>query len=1036
MAHRERLEAELERHIRALKFAEAASVAERVLAIQREVSGPDDPELVNTLGMLGRLYEMTGELDRSVRHTRAAVALVVKLKGEGHWEAMQRRRDLEKRELLAKTPPAGRPKMLQSIAQRTFALKLMHNLQFDLAVAATQRSVASCKEAVGEKHPEYVRSLKRLASLYDNLGDYSKALKLYREALAQCEDAGGEKHSEYATSLNDLAGIYHRLGEFRTSLSLLERALATYKRTLGKKHPDYARCLNNLAAVYQSMGHHARALTLFHEALVIFGESLTDASVDYAMSALALASLYQTLGEYDKAREIYEKALPTIEETLGKRHLLLARVQSGLAMLHRVRGEREKALRLQESASSLIRQVLGETHAEFAESLTQLGLIHMSMEEYDKALPLFEKALKLTGKTLGEHHASFAAATHNLGWLYYRKGEHDKALPLIEKALKLYREALGERHPQYARRLTDTAVVCWEMGQPRRAEKQLAESQDVRDRYLDDTFSALAENQRFGLRESARGNLDRYLSLAVRSEKDPRALYNKVLAWKGMVTVRQAEEALLRGRPDLAGLFADLRAVRAGLAQLAARTFKPTERAAWQKRLRALQEQKEKLEGQLAEKSAAFRSERHASAAGVAAALPADTVLVDLLQYSHYTPPSARTGRWRIEPRLLAFIVGKSGQCTLVEMHDADAISRAVTTWRQSLGSSVAALKAAQELRRLVWLPIEKHLGKTGAVLVAADGALVLFPFAAMPGSKADSYLIEERAVAHVPSGRHLIALSQRAKPAPESLLVVGGLDFGKGGRWANLPGSRFEARTVRDAFRAGHARAVVHLLEGEGGNRAGLLRELGGTKEHWRYVHLATHAYCDAPTQTPERSDFRGASGTAEGADFILRQSPLLLSGVVLAGANRAPADGALTAEEVCSLDLRGCELVVLSACDTALGKQVSGEGVLGLQRAFHVAGARSVVSSLWSVHDEATGVLMRRFYEQLWGSEKVAKLEALRRAQLAMLRQGLRDPQLVRGVFNPKTGAGTNRPLPAIKDGSGRLAPAYWAAFVLSGL
>jgi CHAT domain-containing protein len=154
----------------------------------------------------------------------------------------------------------------------------------------------------------------------------------------------------------------------------------------------------------------------------------------------------------------------------------------------------------------------------------------------------------------------------------------------------------------------------------------------------------------------------------------------------------------------------------------------------------------------------------------------------------------------------------------------------------------------------------------------------------------------------------------------------------------------------------------------------------------------------------------------------------------VVLARANADPAAGSLTAEEVCGLDLRGTDLVVLSACETALGRVVSGEGVLGLQRAFHLAGSRAVVSSLWNVHDEATRRLMLRFYERLWSGPKVSKLEALRQAQLGMLRQGLRDPVLVRGVFNPKTGAGKRRP-PPLEDRSGRLAPAYWAAFVLSG-
>jgi CHAT domain-containing protein len=91
-------------------------------------------------------------------------------------------------------------------------------------------------------------------------------------------------------------------------------------------------------------------------------------------------------------------------------------------------------------------------------------------------------------------------------------------------------------------------------------------------------------------------------------------------------------------------------------------------------------------------------------------------------------------------------------------------------------------------------------------------------------------------------------------------------------------------------------------------------------------------------------------------------------------------------------------------------------------------------VISSLWSVHDEATQRLMQRFYQHLWGKQKMTRLQALRQAQLDMLRVGLRDPLVVRGLVNPKTGTG-KRLLPIVKDNGGRLPPAFWAAFVLSG-
>src|SRR5262249_21749591 len=150
----------------------------------------------------------------------------------------------------------------------------------------------------------------------------------------------------------------------------------------------------------------------------------------------------------------------------------------------------------------------------------------------------------------------------------------------------------------------------------------------------------------------------------------------------------------------------------------------------------------------------------------------------------------------------------------------------------------------------------------------------------------------------------------------------------------------------------------------------------------------------------------------------------PGLLSGLALTGANRPATrpgdDGLLTALEVADLDLRSVELVVLSACETALGPVAGGEGVLGLQRAFHAAGARGVVASLWQVDDRFTQVLMGDFYDNLW-KKKLPAAEALRQAQLTMLREGGR------------------RGLEVLEDGqaakSQRVPPYYWAAFVLSG-
>ena len=160
-------------------------------------------------------------------------------------------------------------------------------------------------------------------------------------------------------------------------------------------------------------------------------------------------------------------------------------------------------------------------------------------------------------------------------------------------------------------------------------------------------------------------------------------------------------------------------------------------------------------------------------------------------------------------------------------------------------------------------------------------------------------------------------------------------------------------------------------------------------------------------------------------------------MSGLAWAGANNPPTDpatglvdvgaGTMTAEEVGSLDLSGCELAVLSACETGLGRTAGGEGVLGLQRAFHQAGCRSVVASLWKVDDAATAALMTRFYDHLWG-EKLSPIESLRKAQLDMLEGRLPSAAQPAGSARPR------RPTPRRRGGK-RVHPRFWAAWTISG-
>ena len=335
--------------------------------------------------------------------------------------------------------------------------------------------------------------------------------------------------------------------------------------------------------------------------------------------------------------------------------------------------------------------------------------------------------------------------------------------------------------------------------------------------------------------------------------------------------------------------------------------------------------------------------------------------------------------------------------------------------------------QTAAALGRRVWEPLRPHLGDARTVLIAPDGGLSFFPFAALPGSRPGSYLIEDLAIGYVASGRS--RHRRRCRPhrtGRRGLLAVGDVDFqaDPGQPSPDRPHGLAASPWSRSAAGSGRCRGPAprpvapatcstppspdqpaELLTRAEPTEAEIKRRLDGG--HWRVVHLGTHGFFESPARVAALR----AAGPPRGArrpsprkpPRRARMRPRLRADAALASrascwpaaaATRAPAgpmrpptrrreDGILTAEEVQALDLRGTELVVLSACETGLGEAEYGQGVLGLQRAFQAAGARAVVASLWKVDDAATTVLMEQFYTNLW-DKKLPKLEALRQAQL----------------------------------------------------
>jgi CHAT domain-containing protein len=352
-------------------------------------------------------------------------------------------------------------------------------------------------------------------------------------------------------------------------------------------------------------------------------------------------------------------------------------------------------------------------------------------------------------------------------------------------------------------------------------------------------------------------------------------------------------------------------------------------------------------------------------------------------------------------PSYAAFVTrSKDASVVFVPLGTAAAIDKMVRAWRdEASGRSIGAFAAraesayrtaAEGLQRGVWDPLGTAIADAATIFIVPDGLLNIVNFAALP-DRDGRYLVERAAVIHYLSTERDLVVPNRQARGAGTLLAVGGAEFGELGavtgnrrgtvsadcealgrlRFSNLPGSLGEVTEISKMWPTSGSNSVA-VLSGAAASETAVKRALGGR----RVVHLATHGFflgegCAPSPAGGTRAGGGLVTGSGNPPNGVGEENPLLLSGLALAGANRRASgrpgddDGILTAEEVASLNLRGVEWAVLSACDTGLGEIKAGEGVFGLRRAFQVAGVRTVIMSLWSVDDQATRVWMRALYE-----------------------------------------------------------------------
>ncbi len=902
-----------------------------------------------------------------------------------------------------------------------------------LFIAVLLMFCLSVNPASGQEALKEANELNQRAMKLQQAGKLAEAIPLARRALELREQALGPTHPDVATSLSGLAGLLLFTADYAEGKRLYERALTIYEQALGPTHPYVATSLFNLGAGLVAIGDHAGALPLLERALKIQEQGL-------GPTHPAMAKTLSLLGV----------------SRLGVSQLSIENIAEARLLL-------ERALKLQE-------QALGQTHPDVAPSLILLGSLLVVTGDYAGARPLLERALKIQEQALGPAHPDVAGSLMSLAVLLHTTGDYAGARGLFERALNITEQTMGSSSMMIPRLLS--ALGRSEAGQQHYQvafgifQKGLL----IQDNIIQNIFSVTTEEQKFKLIQSVTGLYGNFLSLIHQHLKDdPKAVREGlaiVLRHKGVVFDAEARQReALQGRLSETGRqdWNRLTALRSELARLLLNKPEKMSLEGQQDKLATLHQQIADVEKKLVAESALVAKElqqRKITVEALAKRLPKNAVLVEFVKIKDrnwdFTTKTKETKKYRY----LSFLLTESGDVTLFDLGDADALEalaqRALADIKTSLGTrGIEILKAPcdrsvdprgieivkapcerdagrqsaqllQELHARVWAPMEKALGRADKVVLSPDGLLNLVPFAALVDSQGRS-LVERYQLAYVTSGRELIGV-EGALPRPDSdLLLVANPSFDQKGSDAGRQGTALRSREFRGVFTPlpgteRESREIPPLVVAPKEQKQVLVGERATetavkTARSPRILHLATHGFFlpddESALDTVKFGDLPDRGITVVPRPASKRyENPLVRSGLAFSGANHATGitdgdDGILTALEITGMDLYGTELVVLSACDTGVGEIKTGEGVFGLRRAFALAGAKNLLMSLWEVSDEVTARQMKMFYQNL---QKLPKAEALRQAQLETIKE-----------------------LKAQYDGMA--PPGLWAPFILQG-
>ena len=870
---------------------------------------------------------------------------------------------------------------------------LESNLEYEEAAGLYRQALSTYARTHGRRSNEYGVCLNNLAQAYYRMARLDESEATYREAVEVLEAAENAEPAAATWPLQGLAMVLSKQGRESEAGRLWQQVLEKRTEALDPTHDAIADARKQLADHHLRTGRYASAVALLRQALGSLRSIFGPAHSDAIGVAKELANLYLTLNDVGRARELLEGCLELLTADLPQQRLFKALLQNQLSDAYQRAGQLDDALRALEEVLKSSCTLFGEKHPNTATVHQNLAALYYKTGRFADAGEQLSLAEGILEARLAPDHPRFVSLWNAQALLKLAEGLPREAEQLFVQCRDAVEGTQGKNNLRQMVVLQSLARCRAAQGDLSGATSFAWQAVDQGDRILQDVFTFATDSRRIHFLQLLGLQTRIVASLALSgapATPGPRETLRYVLRRKAISTeTAQAQffESLKEGMPEIREGLSRLAFLRARLAETAPFGSRPGDETGVEEGTRRIAEERRALEEELVARCPAIGLPGRllqVEPDDVFEALPSGAALVELVRVRPLGFHGVRSGSGtpRTEDHYVAWTMVPSATGLSVHLDDlggAREIDALLSEYRRAIGRREpheVLREVGSRLRSRIFDPISDRLGAIDRLILCPDSRLALLPWETLP-TDSGRFLIDDIHLSYLMVGREALSFRETGQRPASGPLVIAAPDFyaviEEGGeepfgRWERdvaLERGMLPLSPLLGAAIEGRQVAEILGTEAITGGRAVRSRILEARAPS--ILHLATHGFFLGDSLESAEEDPIDPGRPQPSLNSLDRA--MLRSGLVFAGAGSwlgggTCTSGFVTALDILGVDLHGTQLVVLSACETALGSASQAEGVFGLRRAFSIAGAQTLVMSLWRVDDiacrEAHGFLL----------------------------------------------------------------------------